>query len=181
MIKKIVILSRQWIERSIKESQKISEIDGNWALISIYTDHALLNPKTIEILKTLECEEYLSVRFADITLENYEKAKSFYDEKNLILFTKEQAQQIINFINTINQNNKIQTLVVHCSAGISRSGACGFFACRYLHLNEKEFWKTNPNIAPNNHVLDLLHKVSGMKDDYIKFWDNLAFDSKYIF
>jgi predicted protein tyrosine phosphatase len=181
MIKKIVVLSRQWVERSIKESQKIAEIEGSWAIISIYTDHILLNLKSIETLKTLGCEEYLSLRFADITKENYEKDKNFYDEKNLIIFTIEHAQQIINFINKVNRNDKIQTLVVHCSAGVSRSGAVGFFACRYLHTNEKEFWKTNPNIAPNSHILDVLHKVSGMKDDYIKFWDNLAFDSKYLF
>jgi len=45
------------------------------------------------------------------------------------------------------------------------------WACRYLGGDEKEFRKLNKNIHPNSHVYDTLYEVSGMKEDYRKFWE----------
>lgn len=71
-------------------------------------------------------------------------------------FTNEQAEELYDFIK--NQKGK-SSCIVHCSAGISRSGAIGTFLCDYFNVNWFEFKKDNPHIHPNNHVLELLKKV----------------------
>jgi len=98
MIKKVVVLSRQWIERFIDQLKIIPDIEGGWAIISIFSSDILLNPKNIEILKKLGCHGHISLQFADVTKENYERAKDFYDEKNLYLFNEMHAKSILNFI-----------------------------------------------------------------------------------
>lgn len=180
MIKKILIVPRIAIERSLENAQRLSEIDGTWALISIYTEKVVLDIKELGILKSLDCEDYLSLRFADITKTDYDSLK-YYKENNLTLFTKKQAVEIINFLNRVQENDKIETLVIHCTAGISRSGACGVFACRYLHTDNKNFWRTNPHIYPNEHVLQLLMEASGLRDDYVKCWKSFKVDPENIF
>lgn len=71
-------------------------------------------------------------------------------------FTIEQAEELYSFIKK--QKGKLLG-VVHCSAGISRSGAIGTFLCDYFNVDWFEFKKDNPHIHPNNHVLKLLKTV----------------------
>jgi predicted protein tyrosine phosphatase len=52
---------------------------------------------------------------------------------------------------------------VHCAAGICRSGAVGYFANKYLGLNEQEFLTKNYQIFPNQYVYDILCGISGLK------------------
>jgi len=62
----------------------------------------------------------LVLKFDDVEVDlNWEQDEQFYGAK---AFTEEQAQLIINFIN---KNKDKKTCIVHCSAGISRSGAVG--------------------------------------------------------
>jgi predicted protein tyrosine phosphatase len=70
-----------------------------------------------------------------------------------------QALELLNFIN--NNKNK-ETCIIHCSAGISRSGAVGSFICDYLKQDYEQFKKDNPIIHPNSHVLSILKKISGI-------------------
>ena len=80
--------------------------------------------------------------------------------------------QAIEFIDlAITNNHKV---LIHCAAGISRSGAVGLFCCRYFDLDQKEFRRLNSQITPNLHVLNVLNKESGIDDDYIKFWSKLC-------
>lgn len=170
MIEKIIVLSRRYVEKMLKELSRISIIEGNWALISIYSDKLLIDFKEMEILKILGCDNHISLRFDDITKNEYDiKVK---DNPKLRLFTKDHAENIVNFIDQINKNPKIKTLVVHCAAGVSRSGAVGLFACRYLKLSEYEFRMINLLIHPNEYIYDLLSDVSGLKKDYISFWES---------
>jgi len=158
MIDKIVILSRKNVEKMLTGFFRIPEIEGGWALISIYNDRALIDVKHLETLRILECINYISLRFDDVTKEQYD-----YKIRNghkLNLFTYPQAQSIIHFIDLISNNPNIKTLVVHCAAGISRSGAVGLFACKYLKLNAITFMRINPNIHPNEYVLYVLEKAS---------------------
>jgi predicted protein tyrosine phosphatase len=170
MIEKIIILSRREIEKMLMEFHGHTAIIGNWALISIYSDSILINIKQMEILKAIGCFDFISVCFDDITKKEYEiKVKN---NDKLKLFSSDHAKSIIYFIDSINNNQYIKTLVIHCAAGISRSGAVGLFANRYLNLDEKEFNYNNPLINPNEYILDLLTSISGLKDKYIKFWEN---------
>jgi len=71
-------------------------------------------------------------------------------------FTMQQAKELFNFI--ISHKDK-ETCLVHCAAGISRSGAVGTFINDYFGGDYFEFKKQNPHIHPNGLVLRLLKEV----------------------
>lgn len=159
MIKKISVLSRQEIEYIIDKSDKF---DHSWILISIHHEHELIRDfKIMDRLKELGCENFLSINFADLE----EQIK----DKDYVLFNEDHANRIINFINKYSYADH---LIIHCAAGVSRSGAVGVFACRYLKLDEHEFRKRNKCILPNMLILSTLTKVAGLNNDYVKFWED---------
>lgn len=162
MIEKIVVVPRLIIEYCINDDS-ISYWE-NWSLISISTtEEQIVADK--ENLMHKGCNDFLECVFADVTKKEYDNSKGLIDA---ILFSKETAQRIIGYIEKIKDTSDI--LVVHCDAGISRSGAVGLFACRYLGLDESKFRKEN-NVLPNIYVMDVLNEVSGRKDDYQAFWE----------
>lgn len=70
------------------------------------------------------------------------------------MFTDEQAEELYNFIK-VNKDKHIA--IVHCGAGISRSGAIGtFIHDLYGTIPYEEFKRKNPRIMPNSYVLRLL-------------------------
>ena len=74
-----------------------------------------------------------------------------------IAFTEEQGKQLLEFID-LNKNK--EQCIVHCSAGISRSGAVGTFINDYLGLDYKIFRQTNPQVQPNPLVLRTLKNLT---------------------
>lgn len=70
----------------------------------------------------------------------------------------EQGKQIISFLETINKK-KVKTIIVHCAAGISRSGAVGSFINNYFNLHYNQFKKDNPHIHPNSRVSMILNRL----------------------
>jgi predicted protein tyrosine phosphatase len=75
--------------------------------------------------------------------------------------TEADAEAIAAFV----ESPDPRPIVVHCTAGISRSGAIGTCLNEYfnkkLSLNETEhqaFWIAHPHINPNLHVMKLLWK-----------------------
>ena len=148
-----------------------------WALISIYTSHKerLISPQMEEELKGMRCEKILNMCFGDYDKKIWEKIKG--TEEDQYFFNQRQAQEILEFVKSFDEKHQFMsyptTLVVHCDAGVSRSGAVGLWACRYLGYDEKEFRKSNKNIHPNSHVYDTLYELSGMREDYKNFWDSI--------
>lgn len=177
MIKKISIQSRKQIENILKTCKKPIELP--WALISIWNSHELLDFENIETLNNIGCRNFLSIRFADLTKKELEKLdidKKDDKQKDYKLFDEIDAQKIIDFIVDINKKD-IPVLIIHCAAGISRSGAIGLFICRYFDLDEEQFREENKYILPNFYILNVLNNVSKINDDYVKFWEtqkNLA-------
>lgn len=70
------------------------------------------------------------------------------------LFTEHKAKKLYEFI----KRNKDKSMaIVHCAAGISRSGAIGtFIHDLYGTMTWEDFKRKNPRIQPNGHVLKLL-------------------------
>lgn len=69
-------------------------------------------------------------------------------------FNEYKAKKLYEFIKA---NKDKSIAIVHCSAGISRSGAIGtFIHDLYGTVTWEEFKRTNPRIQPNHHVLKLL-------------------------
>jgi len=71
-----------------------------------------------------------------------------------------QAKLLIEFVMKLDFN-KINKIMVHCTAGICRSGAVVDFLRVVLDVNDIQFCRDNPNIIPNAWVRDLLWSVWG--------------------
>jgi predicted protein tyrosine phosphatase len=67
--------------------------------------------------------------------------------------SKEQAKECYEFIK---RNQRIKNWFIHCTAGISRSGAIAQFINDYLCGDIEEFKQNNLCISPNTHVSMLL-------------------------
>ena len=89
------------------------------------------------------CQDVLTLYFDDVIRE----------VDGAVLFMDEMAKQIIDFIK---KNRKVETLLVHCYAGQSRSRAVGAFAVKMLGGdNSRYFSQGNPNM----YVYDTLETV----------------------
>jgi len=156
MINKILVFPRHFVEKNIDlfNKHKIGII----SIIDYPKDILLTN--TFKDEKNISQIPEISVCFNDITKDDYDQ----FDEANkkaYILFNKKHAEYIINFVNIF--KNEIDILIIHCEAGIARSGAVGYWACRYLELDLNLFMKLNLYILPNYFVYDILHKMSGLR------------------
>lgn len=91
--------------------------------------------------------------------DNY-KTLWFYDLEepvgNYKIFDEDLAKETLDFI----LNNKDKKMcVVHCSAGVARSGAVGEFVNDILGTDDwSTFKKRNPAILPNTLVKTLLNR-----------------------
>ena len=94
----------------------------------------------------------LQLAFADITtpLAGYQ------------LFHDDQAHDILDFIT--NYWNEIETLLVHCDAGISRSSAVAAAIARLKFNDESEFLESP--FEPNPRVYRILREVASGRGDY---------------
>jgi hypothetical protein len=152
----------------------------DWNLISIYTEPKdMLFDTTVDDMivedagfvtvffngaaEKLGCRDILSTMFGDVDERVYEenKDKPKYKDK-LFLFSEDQAKDIIKFIDKIQEEEDETVLVLHCDAGISRSGAVATFVCDYIGFDYQTFKRENPGLQPNIHVLSKLRSVSGM-------------------
>lgn len=80
---------------------------------------------------------------------------------NLILFNGEHAKKIIDFQKSL--SDKIEYIIIHCTAGISRSGAVATFLQSIYHKNDEDnewFSRNNRHIIPNKHVLKVLNNYA---------------------
>lgn len=76
--------------------------------------------------------------------------------ENFKLFSDEQAIKLVNFI----EKNKDKSFIIHCEAGISRSGAVGqFINDTYKNMTDEEFKKQNKYISPNQYMYHKLIKA----------------------
>lgn len=71
-------------------------------------------------------------------------------------FSIELAEKTIKFIM---ENKDKDIFLVHCAAGISRSGAIAQFINDYFSGDYETFHRNNPHILPNNLITRLLGKA----------------------
>lgn len=89
------------------------------------------------------CKGVLTLYFDDIVKE----------VPGAVLFDDEMAEKIISFIM---EHKKVDTLLVHCYAGQSRSRAVGAFAVKMLGGDNSRYFK---GAIPNQYVYDVLEAV----------------------
>lgn len=153
MVKKIQVLSRHSFTQVVDDL--LHSTPGSiqpWYGISIHgTDEDTLLPDgMVKALSKAGLAASLSLQFDDID-KPYESMPEFK------VFDDEQAHLLVGFLRLINIGVD-GPLILHCHAGISRSGAVGLFACRYYGLDEERFMRRNPSVYPNRHVLSKLNE-----------------------
>lgn len=90
--------------------------------------------------ESASCRDVLTLYFDDIEKE----------VADAVLFSEEQADEIIAFIR---RNRDVETLLVHCYGGESRSRAVGAFAMEMLGGSRDGYFGSG---KPNMHVYDTL-------------------------
>ena len=116
----------------------------SYAVISIQDSHT--GGFGIKFCKNAFCRDVLTLIFDDIDRE----------VEGAVLFTDEQADNIISFID---RNRDIDTLLIHCYGGQSRSRAVGAFAARYFGKDDSVFFEDGD---PNPYVYSKLLNRSGI-------------------
>lgn len=76
----------------------------------------------------------------------------FKEVEGLVLFGEDHAKQIIDFVDS---HKDVDTLIVHCYAGQSRSVAAGAYLMEYFGVDNSEIFKTH---SPNMHIYETLKK-----------------------
>ena len=152
---KIRILPRAFFEKikgtptelELLEKSKIISINSSWGFDDTppFSEEYLNHP------------HLLTLTFDDICNEP-ERPE---DLGNAILFNEDMAHAIMRFVD----DGKLP-LLVHCTAGISRSGAVGevlnWYFNRYLETNtadNEDFVRNNRQIQPNTIVRKIMLKV----------------------
>lgn len=155
---RIFVKSRDNIEEALEKDPKII---NEYNIISIYSRYceSPIKEDRYNILK---------LEFDDIT----ERELQQYPERYK-LFSENDARRIKDF--TDSRLDPEKKLIVHCDAGISRSGAVGlclndylnnYIESHYRHL--AAFLRDNPYIVPNPYISRVLNKVlyySDLKED----------------
>ena len=121
--------------------EEMGERSDTYAIISIQDTHT--GGFGVTFTPSQYCQDVLTLYFDDVIRE----------VDGAVLFMDEMAKQIIDFIK---KNRKVETLLVHCYAGQSRSRAVGAFAVKMLGGdNSRYFSQGNPNM----YVYDTLETV----------------------
>lgn len=121
--------------------EEMAELSDTYAVISIQDTHT--KGFGLQFCESEYCKGALTLYFDDVVRE----------VEGAALFTEEQAEQIIAFIQA---HRGVDTLVVHCYAGQSRSRAVGAFAVRMLGGDNARYFQSG---VPNQHVYDTLEGV----------------------
>ena len=152
---KIRVLQRAFFEKvkgtpteaDLLEKSKIISINSSWG----FDDTPPFSPEL------LNHPHLLTLTFDDICNE----PETPEDLGNAILFNKDMALAIMRFVD----DGKLP-LLVHCTAGISRSGAVGevlnWYFNRYLENNtadDEDFEQNNRQIMPNTIVRRIMLEV----------------------
>ncbi len=172
MINEVKVYSRYHIENFVRNGGlNFPYTNRPWYLISIYSEDMdiFLTKYNKKAIKDMGCKQALSLKFWDITDKQAKefKSKDLYD--NAVLFNIQQAELIIGFILSSNQDDESDgVLVIHCDAGISRSGACGTFAVDFLNLDYESFIKKNNYLMPNPYILRVLRKTARMTPQFLE-------------
>ena len=134
---KFIVLSRK--------DAKEFDYDKPYIVISI-TDPNLFRqffPKSKNRL------DVLRLQFHDWTKDALEKHGKELVEQGYVFFNKRMAKEIIEFINKY--RDKIELIMIHCEAGISRSAAVGAALAKCLGQSNMHFFLDH-RMYPNDLV-----------------------------
>ena len=121
--------------------EDLASRSDTYAVISIQDTHT--KGFGLEFRENQFCKGVLTLYFVDIVKE----------VPGAVLFSRGQAEKILDFIHA---QKRVDTLLIHCYAGQSRSRAVGAFAVKMLGGDNSRYFKTG---TPNPHVINILEEV----------------------
>lgn len=105
----------------------------------------------------------------DLSIENFLQVKMWDIEKDIIdndgtVYEKPSDVELKKIINFINKHKDKSVFVIHCSAGISRSGAVAtFIKNKFIgEIDEEKFQYENKYIQPNLYILKRLNELDNI-------------------
>jgi predicted protein tyrosine phosphatase len=164
MIKQVLIRSKRWAHAFMR-GQSLEDYLGVDATIDFSPPHALISINDPGYAKA----KYVFANYLQRNTDERTKARLYFFEDSSFnpeedypgegLFNKSHANSIISFIEELVKSEYEYTLIVHCFAGICRSGAVGAFAAELAQLPRNEFCRLNSQILPNASIHAKLMRV----------------------
>lgn len=124
------------------EAAEQGALTDTYAVISIQDSHT--GGFGVQFTENQFCKGVLTLYFDDIVKE----------VDGAVLFDDDMADQIIGFIE--NHRKTVDTLLVHCYAGQSRSRAVGAFAVEMLGDYNSKYFEEG---SPNQYIYDVLESA----------------------
>ena len=121
--------------------EEMAEKKDTYVVISIQDTHT--EGFGFEFKKNKYCKDVLTLYFDDIVKE----------VEGAVMFNKDHAEKIIKFVK---KNKAVDTLLVHCYGGESRSRAVCAFVAKMLGSDNSKYFETG---HPNQLVYDTLMEV----------------------
>jgi len=149
MSKAVYILSKRTFEEILKSHDLIEdniEKMDKYAFISINDSNGTYYH---EPFFKKDYNNFITLHFDDITKEGDLSPTNRGTTK---IFSEKDAEKIVKFV----KENTGKIFIVHCAAGISRSGAVGTFINDFCNYDYEQFKKDNPFILPNQYILSIL-------------------------
>ena len=117
---------------------------------------SIVSPVEPDLSKKDNSDSYFKECHSNVKVMSFGDYMDSEAKSNPNVFTKEQAKELYEFII---KNKDKKMAILHCGAGISRSGAIGTFLFEnFGDGNYEEFKRKNPQICPNPRVLRLLNE-----------------------
>ena len=170
---RILNVDRNWIINWFKRPEAIDQVkQENIRFISINGFSGAFEEENFDGTQKspipqelIDNGQALPLNFDDATKEDVKKLGI-----NFFLFTFGQAQMIKEFIEQAIKAN-VKTLIVHCSAGISRSSAVSITLNEFINQNNLEDFRINQaegflhSPVPNQRVRKVLKEVLGLNPE----------------
>lgn len=141
---KIKVVPRDFFAERMGSAEEV-ELLQNYRIISINTSSGSASMPPFSDLRS---ENLLCLTADDIV----------WTIRGMVLFKKDHAESIWNFV-----EGCTMPLLIHCRAGVSRSGAVGevlnWYFNSYLQQNGDDFaafYQEHPQIEPNPHIRTVL-------------------------
>lgn len=157
MIRKVIVHSRQAICQNLAE---LLGEDSNYFI-------SIVDPAADNVFAGGH-QRAITLRFDDVspdmfeTVERFEKICAEMESmgRPFQLFSASQAAEIVAFVRQLHAADAEVNLHVHCTLGVSRSGAIAIYAAKACNLDLADFAALNPQIHPNTLVLKMLSQAT---------------------
>lgn len=159
---RVYVLSKDQFEDQMRKNNRTDEnieMSHQVCLISINGSDCQ-HPKYPELRPYFKQDHsnVLNLIFDDVDEPENEQMYREFKEKGIIMFSESHARKILSFIE---KNKDKLSCIVHCAAGISRSGAVGEFINDHIgKYDYKTFKLRNPRTQPNGLVLRTLKRLA---------------------